>query len=201
MMSIGTGICRNCGSVNVEHMDGFAFYATLCFFCGELYSRDTIVYEDYYEAMLSRQIPEYKDNYEDIITEREGKGVAFFAAKDNETINSKYLEDEYVDFHKSSEEYGNGVLLIKGNEPDSWYEDMIKEIETNSDIDKDRSYVTKFDKELILLYGDEELFLQEIEEVQMDYGDFINLDIDIDEMEIDMDYGFDADFDSDDIPF
>lgn len=164
MMSLDQDICDRCGSVKAEESEGLKYYSYFCPFCGDCYSRETIVDEDYYEAMTNREIPECKDSYETIRNGRTGRGVAYFASINGKRISSKYVsDDDFVYPHETSWDiYGEGVFVIKENEPDNWYEDMIKEIEENPDIDKQKSYVTKYDeekKELVLLYGDKSLFL------------------------------------------
>lgn len=157
MASVGLTVCKQCTSVCFEAMDGMEFYASYCPFCGKSYSRETIVDDDYYIAMGNRQIAEFKDSYENIVDSEDGRGVAYFAAK-GEKIESKYLkEHDRVDIHITSwDAFHKGVILRRENEGKNWYEEMVNEIETNLDIDKDRSYVTQWNQEneLILLYGD-----------------------------------------------
>ena len=164
MINLSIGVCDRCGCMKAEDSEGLAFYSYFCPFCGDCYSRETIVNEDYYETMANREIPKYKDDYKTIKNSRTGQGVAYFASKNGNDISSKYLsEDDFLYPHETSWDiYGEGVFIIKESEPDTWYEDMIREIKENPDIDKKKSYVTKYDEdneELVLLYGDKSLFL------------------------------------------
>lgn len=162
MMSMSLGICKRCKSVSFEYSEGLEFYSSFCPFCGEGYSREVNVDDDYYFSMRNREIPKAKDSYEvsESLTKR--LGVAFLSVSNKELVDLKCLkEDDFVDFHIISNVFGKGLLLFPQNNFDDWQKNIIKEIIKNPNIDKDKSYVTKWDEdknELILLYGDELIF-------------------------------------------
>ena len=156
-MNMDKDICKKCGSVNFLSVDDPYFYLTSCLFCGDFYSEETMIGEDYNLAILKNKAPVIRKK-------TEGQGAAYFASIGDEPLISKYAKDDYIDYHVTSwDEFDKGVFMRKESESEVWYEDMIKEIKTNSSIDKSKSYVTKWDddmKELILLYGDELRFLR-----------------------------------------
>lgn len=154
MQSLNIGTCNNCGGVGTEVSEGFAFYATFCPFCGRGYSSETTVDEDYYASMARREFPEKKDSYVNNVSESGGYGMVFVSVKDRETFHSDIFknEDSYYDHHATAYCYGQGFYVEL--EPGEDITDMIREIEENPGINKEKSYITVYDDDgLKLMYG------------------------------------------------